>query len=62
MTGERCKATRKGVQVAGQEEEHLLLRDQKERANWWVWMWNFFFFLSHHRWKALRFIPGDCLL
>lgn len=43
VTGERCKATRKGVQVAGQEEEHLLLRDQKERANWWVWMWNFFF-------------------
>ena len=43
MTGERCKAIRKGVQVAGQEEEHLLFRDQKERVNWWVWMWNFFF-------------------
>lgn len=32
VMGERCKAIRKGVQLAGQEEEHLLLRDQKERA------------------------------
>ena len=59
MTGERCKATRKGVQVAGQEEEHLLLRDQKEERTGGCGCG---IFLSHHRWKALRFIPGDCLL